>query len=122
MANRNAHQLAAALFIGSVCLHSERNQQNATAKPLVGAMLGAALTNLPDILEPAHHPNHRQFFHSVAFASALGVATQKAFAWKTNCSRDEAIRFTLLVGAGAYFVHLLLDANTPKSLPLLGGL
>jgi len=74
------------------------------------------------MLEPASHPNHRQLFHSLAFAGVLGVAAHKLYTWEPDSPFDEATRFVLLVGVGAYLIHLLLDAGTPKSLPLIGKL
>ena len=120
MANGTTHRIAAAVVIGAVWIHAEVDQPEKSAKPLLGAGLAALLTNLPDILEPALHPNHRQFFHSLTFAAMLGKATHEIYEWETDNPADEAIRFLLLVGAGAYFVHLLLDAGTAKSLPILG--
>jgi membrane-bound metal-dependent hydrolase YbcI (DUF457 family) len=120
MANGSTHRLAAALVVGSACLYTEINQPAKSAKPFVGAGLAAMLTNLPDIIEPASHPNHRQFFHSLAFAGLLVLATRKVYNWKTDNSFDEAVRFVLLVGSGAYLVHLLLDSGTAKSLPVIG--
>ena len=122
MANGITHRWTAAVVVGSVCLHAEANQQSKSAKPFVGATLAAVLTNMPDILEPAIHPNHRQFFHSLAFAGLLSVAGYRAYKWKTDNPLDEAIRFALMVGIGAYGVHLLLDASTTKSLPIIGAL
>jgi len=122
MANGSTHQLTAAIAVGSVYLCAEANQHQKSAKPLLGATLAAVLTNLPDVLEPASHPHHRQFFHSLAFAGLLGAAGYKAYKWETDNPFDEAMRFVLLVGVGAYLVHLLLDAGTPKSLPIIGAL
>lgn len=120
MSNGPTHQLTAAALVGVVCIHAERDKQNMSARPVVGAVLAAKFTKLPDILEPAIHPNHRQFFHSVAFASLLGVAGYKIYKWNPDNPFDEAIRFALMVAVGAYGIHLLLDASTPKSLPLIG--
>lgn len=120
MANGITHQLVAAVAVGSACFYAESHQSQRTAKPLLGAALSAVLTNLPDMLEPASHPNHRQFFHSLAFAGVLGMAAHKLYTWEPDNSFDEATRFVLLVGVGAYLIHLLLDAGTPKSLPLIG--
>lgn len=122
MANGITHRWTAALIVGTVCAHAEADQQEKTAKPIIGAALAATLTNLPDVLEPARHPGHRQFFHSLAFAGLLGAAGYKAYKWEPSNPSDEALRFLLLVGIGAYFVHLCLDAGTPRSLPLLGSL
>ncbi len=122
MANRVTHQLVAATAVGAAYLYAESKQQKESGKPLAGAALAAALTNLPDILEPASHPNHRQFFHSLAFAGVLGVAAHKLYTWEPDNPFDEATRFILLVGVAGYLIHLLLDAGTPKSLPLVGKL
>ncbi len=120
MSNGTTHQITAAAAVGIGCLVAERDQECKTEKPLIGAIFAAGFTNLPDILEPATHPNHRQFFHGVAFAAMLGVAAHKVYCWKTDNPTDETVRFLLLVCASAYFIHLLLDAGTPKSLPLIG--
>lgn len=120
MANGSTHRMAAAVVVGSACFYAEANQQTKTVKPFVGTGLAAILTNLPDMIEPASHPNHRQFFHSLAFAGLLGLATRKVYQWETDNLFDEATRFILLVGSAAYFVHLLLDFSTPRSLPIVG--
>lgn len=122
MANGNKHRLVAAIAIGSVCACTEIDKPEKSARPIVGAALATGLTNLPDILEPAFHPNHRQFFHSLTFAGMVGLAAYKLYKWQPTNPGDEALRFVLLVGAGSYLIHLLLDAKTPKSLPLIGRL
>lgn len=86
----------------------------------MGRSIVGNANHLPDRLEPAIHPNHRQFFHSWAFAGMLGIAAHRAYHWETDNKFDEAVRFAILVGIGAYTVHLLLDASTPKSLPIIG--
>lgn len=78
MANGSTHRMAAAVVVGSACFYAEANQQTKTVKPIVGTGLAAILTSLPDMIEPASHPNHRQFFHSLAFAGLLGLATEKS--------------------------------------------
>lgn len=122
MANAITHQLAAAVVVGSACYCAEADQQQKSVKPFWGGALSAMLTNLPDVLEPVAHPNHRQFFHSLAFTGMLGMAAHKAYCWETDNQFDEAVRFVVLVGVGAYLVHLLLDAGTPKALPMIGKL
>lgn len=42
--------------------------------PAITASLSAALATLPDFLEPAITPNHRQFFHSITLAAILGFS------------------------------------------------
>lgn len=88
--------------------------------PLVAACIGAGCGTLPDLLEPATNPNHRQFFHSVAFTVVLGGVAYKVYHWQPETEGEQILRRVLLIAGCAYFVHLLADATTPKSLPLLG--
>jgi inner membrane protein len=120
MSNGLEHQIAAAAVVGSVCMWTETDPQKRISKSLSGAVLAAGCTKLPDVLEPAVHPNHRQFFHGVAFAGLLGTAVYKLYRWEPEHSSEKLLRFSLLVGTSAYLIHLLLDAGTPKSLPLIG--
>jgi membrane-bound metal-dependent hydrolase YbcI (DUF457 family) len=122
MANGTTHRLVAAATIGAAMVLAEREEQEKSAQPFVGAVLAAGLTNLPDVIEPATNPHHRQFFHSLAFAGLLGLGTWKVYNWEPNHPLDKALRFALLVGAASYMVHLVLDAGTAKSLPLVGQL
>lgn len=120
MANGITHQLVAAATVGSVCFCAEANQQQKSATPFWAAALSAMLTNLPDKLKPAIHPNHRRLFHSWAFPGMLGIAAHRAYHWETCSKFDEAVRFAILLGIGAYTVHLWLDVTTTKSLPIIG--
>lgn len=120
MSNGTTHRLAAAVAVGTALAHAEYNRNETTLRPVVGAVLAAATTNLPDLIEPALHPNHRQFFHSVAFAGILGWGAYKVYEWEAEHPVDKAIRLVLLVGAAGYLIHLALDACSPKSLPLIG--
>ena len=110
------------------------------------AGIGGTLGGLaPDVLEPAICPNHRSLFHSLAAAGGVGAA---GFAeWQADCYRaasacDERARYAplgssersneeikaflwralagLIVGfLAGYASHLILDAATPKSLPII---
>ncbi len=120
MANGPTHSLVGAVTVGTDLGWSEKHCGEQSAKPIAGAVLAGGLTKLPDILEPARHPHHRQFFHSLAFAGLLGWGASKVYEWQPEHPVDKAIRFVLLVGAASYMVHLALDACTSKSLPLLG--
>lgn len=100
--------------------HAERQRGVATAWPMAGAGLAAVATRLPDVLEPALHPNHRQFFHSVAFAALIAAGWRKLYEWQPQDDGERLLRTGLMVCAGAYLCHLALDAMTAKSLPLLG--
>jgi membrane-bound metal-dependent hydrolase YbcI (DUF457 family) len=120
MSNGTAHQLVAAASIGVILGQLEETNREPSPKPLIGACLAALLTNLPDLLEPALHPQHRQFFHSVVFVGLIGVAGYKLYTWEPNDDWRRVLRFLLLVGCGAVLVHLAMDALTKRSLPFIG--
>lgn len=80
----------------------------------VFAAAGATIATLPDILEPAHHPNHR-VFHSVCCGGALAYG---AFGKHSERWRDDD-RHAVRISTLAYLSHLFLDAGTPKSLPFI---
>lgn len=101
-------------------LNRENQAGRQTAWPFASGAAAAVLTNLPDWLEPAMHPNHRQFFHSVAFAGVLGVGLAKLHAWEPESPEGEFWRKLGMLAISAYLIHLALDATTRKSLPLLG--
>jgi len=84
---------------------------------LSGCALGALTGIVTDKLEPASNPNHRGFFHSLAFWYILSVAAYKLlFERDVDCLCKELV----VIGFAGYSSHLMLDMQTPKSLPLLG--
>jgi membrane-bound metal-dependent hydrolase YbcI (DUF457 family) len=122
--NAAAHQLTAGAAVGLFLAHHEQKNGSSTAGPLVSGGLAALLTKLPDLLEPASTPNHRQFFHSLMFAALLGVGLHELHAWKPD-EDEELLKFVRWVGllaGSAYLIHLALDFTTAKSLPLIGKL
>ena len=120
MPNALAHQSVAAVVVGGWIAQLEAKEAKKTMAPLGGAALATICTNLPDMLEPAIHPHHRQFFHSLAFAGMLGLGMYRIYEWETKTSQEELIKFCLLVVGGSYLIHLAMDACTSRSLPLLG--
>jgi len=136
MANRPEHVQVGALAGGVVGLLQVLVRGGTFGECLAGgvggALSGAAGGRLPDIIEPAVHPNHRGPAHSVAFAAASTTALVKVqptwtdlWARQRPATLAQRLSFAFLEGAGAgfgpgYLSHLLLDAQTPKSLPLLG--
>lgn len=88
--------------------------------PLVAAPLSAALASLPDLLEPAVTPHHRQAFHSVTLGLTVGAATYKAYKWEPQTPGQEILRALALIAGSAYLLHLVGDMMTPKGLPLIG--
>lgn len=120
MSNGLTHQIAAAAIVGGICLHKENEQGEKTAEPFLKAALAALATNLPDVLEPATNPNHRQFFHGAIFAALVAKITHVLYQWEPKDDQERLARSILMVVGGAYLIHLLLDFFTPKSLPMIG--
>lgn len=79
----------------------------------------ALMPSLPDLLEPAVHPNHRKFFHSVTVAVAIACGMHRAYKWDAQGKWERLTRALLLVGGAAYLAHLVRDALTAKSLPVV---
>ncbi len=77
--------------------------------------VGVASASLPDLLEPASHPNHRAFFHSIAFNGLLAVSLRKG--WLSPAISPDQ-KSLLTIGMLAYLSHPCLDSFTPKGLPL----
>lgn len=88
--------------------------------PLVAAPLSSVLALLPDILEPAVTPHHRQGFHSLAFAVVIGRGVHQAYNWEPANPAQELMRTLALIGGSAYLLHLLADLFTARGLPLIG--
>lgn len=120
MACAFAHRVVAGAVIGIAIGYQESQTGESSAWPFVGGGLGALLGTLPDLLEPADHPNHRQFFHSLLFAAIIGYLGYKLYKWKPEEPWQEVVRMVGLVAIGAYLIHLAMDAVTPKSLPAVG--
>lgn len=113
---------------------------------VVGACLGASCGGvLPDILEPALTPNHRQFAHGIIPAAAAAHFGRGAhregcdslYAWAheacppggVGARQDLIPRWLRFVIAGffrgvpvGYLSHLVADYGTPCCLPLVGRL
>ena len=52
-----------------------KKQQNGIAHPLVGATATTVLASLPDAIEPAIHPHHRQFFTASRLRARSAMAS-----------------------------------------------
>ena len=89
-----------------------------------GEMLGCAAVStaaamVPDILEPALTPNHRNVAHSfVAGSGLLSFARHRCGA--DNRDWEELQKILWAAATTGYLSHLLADACTPRGLPLLG--
>lgn len=90
--------------------------------PLIAPSLGALFGKLPDIIEPALHPHHRQFFHSKLVFAATTYGLYKTYHWEVQTSFEKITRGLLLIAGCAYLSHLVCDSMTPRGLPLIGKL
>jgi inner membrane protein len=122
MSNGATHRATAFAAVALWTANEEQKTGRQTAAPLVNGTVAAVLTGLPDKVEPALHPNHRQFFHSIAFAAIVGYGVYKAYKWEPKDQSGHFLRWLAMLAGGAYLVHLAMDACTPKGLPLLGKL
>lgn len=95
--------------------------ENSYHNPLPAIGMGAMFGKLPDVLEPSlKNPHHRQFFHSLALLGLVGYGTKKVYDWEPENMIESIIRGIALCTGVGYLSHLLLDATTSRSIPLLG--
>lgn len=150
MANGKTHRRVGQVAGAGFALYRARDQHPVALvlETLGGRYGGAAGSALHDMLEPATSPNHRDFFHSIAFNGAAIAKAKPAFdagqevlrRWAGQRVADAMAPGTglldqllHLLGAGLAHLavgylngfaaggvsHLALDAKTPRSLPLL---
>lgn len=120
--NAQQHRLGAFLAVAGVSAHLEAQKGAVSLKPLVNGLAASVMTSLPDRIEPPDHPNHRQFFHSLLFAAAVGYGVYQAYQWQPDDDWHKVLRWLAMIGGSAYLVHLAMDFTTRKSLPLVGKL
>ena len=73
---------------------------------------------LPDILEPADNPHHRQFFHSLIMAGLIITLFTLIKKKAISIENEDVRRILNNLGIG-YGVHLIQDAATPMGLPVI---
>ena len=117
MSNGPTHIAASGLGVFATQEYLEEGE--ITGKSLAAGGLAALTARLPDILEPAYHPNHRQFFHSLTCAGLLVGGMYHLYKWETEDEFEKFLRFAGLVAGGSYLIHLLCDSRTPKGLPII---
>ena len=124
MPNRAAHAAGAAFTIGAVsAIQESQGKGEISWRPLADAWLAGKLGSLPDLLEPATSPRHRQFFHSAAFAAALGYGGYRLYQWKPESVEGKLLKWILLIAVGTYLTHLAMDLLFSRSgLPVVGKL
>ena len=117
-----AAEHAAFNFVAVMTATAAVQQHNGRPVEVSALAMGTAaalLPSLPDVLEPAIHPNHRRFFHSVTFAIAVGYGLHRAYKWETQEPWERLARMVALAAGAAYLAHLARDAFTARSLPLV---
>lgn len=112
-----SHGLTTALAgVAGDCLPDFLEELSPATIPL-SAIIGS---RLPDLIEPATSPNHRQFFHSWLVFGATAAAIKALCDWKPLTPKEQHIRRLLISLLAGYSSHLFLDALTTKSLPFVG--
>lgn len=119
MPNAKTHILVGAMAsMGTALLDKKKHpiSHHIAIAPVTGALMG----KLPDVIEPAFHPNHRNFFHSVAVMTLISSGLLRAYKWSPEEPLEKFVRGFILIGGVAYLSHLVCDATTAKGLPLVG--
>lgn len=97
-----------------VKLNSAESILSLIMAPLAGAAGGV----IPDKLEPATSPDHREFYHSLAGGSAIGIGLSKIPINTENINLN-LFNVCLRSSGIGYVTHLVQDAGTPKSIPIV---
>lgn len=121
MPNGPTHSIVGGFSGLAVVLLDKDDNGNRNHNPLPAIVVGDVFGRLPDLLEPSlKNPHHRQFFHSLVILGLVGYGTKKVYNWQPEDTIESILRFLALCAGAAYMSHLLLDAVTPRSLPLIG--
>jgi len=121
MPNAITHKAVSGIVVGvGVALWEQREKRDISWQTPTTASIAWLSGTLPDLIEPAIHPNHRQFFHSVLFGFILGTVLHKLWKWEPEEAWQKIARILAIAVAGSYLVHLAMDSLTAKSLPLIG--
>jgi membrane-bound metal-dependent hydrolase YbcI (DUF457 family) len=121
MPNGATHSIVGGLSGLAVAALDKEDNGNSYHNPIPAIGMGAAFGKLPDLLEPSlKNPHHRQFFHSLAILGLVGYRTKKVYDWQPQDKLESIERSLALCAGAAYMSHLLLDALTSRSLPLIG--
>ncbi|MDT3696630.1 MAG: metal-dependent hydrolase [Ignavibacterium sp.] len=135
MPNGNVHKTAGAILgpLAYLAIHNNSQQKEKVdlGELLLSSGIGLSTARIPDILEPAIHPNHRTFFHSFVFGVILCFII--VYAWNDlkakrcerkvmgiqNWSRYEFLDIIIMIGVGSILLHLIMDGYTPRGIPII---
>lgn len=134
MPNGKTHVIAGVVCgaFTSVAIQHQIEKDNVNfGQVLLASGVGGVTGKLPDVLEPATNPHHRQFFHSFAFGALLGWVGVKGY--KKLKERRSRVKNTLdnsfdtidlllvvaIIVIAVYILHLIMDGFTPKGLPII---
>lgn len=113
MPNQNTHFAISALVgIGTYLAFKRQDHVQPTLDGVISSgLLGGTIGLLPDLVEPARHPNHRQFFHSGAWLGLMALSGEKV-----NQNPNVALENKRLLwfALACYTSHLLADSNSQK--------
>jgi membrane-bound metal-dependent hydrolase YbcI (DUF457 family) len=130
MPNRKAHQEAGAkagaliALVGNLVEQAKRKNINPqycfnvgelAAMGMLGYMGGAVGGILPDLLEPAVHPGHRNVCHSLTAGGLLVAGANKVH---SNPTLHPCLKTVASAVTAGYASHLILDGQTPNGIPI----
>lgn len=118
MPNRDIHMIAAgALGIGYYLFQNKQKNQPVTLGEILLVGGASALAGcVPDMIDVATSPNHRGIAHSVGVSGSLLRIFWDMIRDNPNLNdKEKAFWHSIIFGCGS---HLVLDATTPKGLPI----
>jgi len=114
--------IAGVSAFGTVAIMKQRYPEARLPDPIFAGVVAALASGLPDLLEPATSPHHRQFCHSAVFAATSIAAMKKLYEWIPATPGEQFLRDALLSVGFGYLAHLGADATTAMGLPLIGAI
>lgn len=119
MPDAKTHAIAGFVAGITACsIVASREQRSPGCGELLSAgLIGSMAALLPDQLEPASHPHHRAFFHSIIVGAALLKLGHEVL---RNSARSDGMTIPVSVALSGYLSHLVLDFRTTRGLPFSG--
>jgi membrane-bound metal-dependent hydrolase YbcI (DUF457 family) len=118
--NAAEHRLVSAIVLAGTAACSSEKPEQVLPSAIAGGIGGYCCGTLPDIVEPAINPHHRQFFHSVLFGIGLSYGLYRLYQWEPKTPAGDFWRAIGLFAGAGYLIHLAMDATTARSLPMIG--